>query len=306
MTFVYSRPPEFAMQTHIFPIKKYQLLKNALLDDGLTESDFREPEMADWEELKIVLDDEYLKDLTEVRATWRTLMSELPVREEIIDFYRLVSNGTLLAAREALSKGWAYHIGGGFHHAFKDHAEGFCYINDLAYAILKLKQENSIERAAVIDCDLHQGNGTAHIFKEDPSVFTFSIHQQEIYPIKQKSDLDIPVYKGTDDKTYTELLRKSLPEVLDKAEPELVLYQAGADPYVSDQLGQLELTFKGLAERDMIVLHELNKRKIPCAVTLGGGYPVDVRDGVIIHWQTAAIMLYLWTGKPLDDRIVLK
>jgi acetoin utilization deacetylase AcuC-like enzyme len=184
------------------------------------------------------------------------------------------------------------NLGGGFHHAFADLASGFCYINDLAVAIRVLQRDGAIERAAVVDADLHQGNGTAHLFVDDPRVFTMSIHQEHLYPIKQRSDLDIGLDNGTGDEEFNRRLAEGLEPVW-AHRPEIVLYQAGADPFEDDQLGALRLTFEGLETRDRLVLEGCAARGIPVVVTLGGGYARQFSDTVRIHAQTCRVALSL-------------
>jgi len=176
----------------------------------------------------------------------------------------------------------------GFHHGFADHAEGFCYINDIAVGIRTMQKEGRIEKAAVLDCDLHQGNGTAHIFQDDASVFTYSIHQENNYPFKQKSDLDVGLLDFIGDDEYLAHLQKEVPHVLDSHKPQLVIYVAGADPYKNDQLGSLQLTLKGLQERDRLVFSECLKRGIPAVSVTAGGYARQVSDTVLIHYGACA------------------
>ena len=206
----------------------------------------------------------------------------------------LACGGTIRAAELALQAGVAMHIGGGFHHAFTEKAEGFCYLNDLAVAVRVTQAQKKFQRAMVIDCDLHQGNGTAKIFQHDSSVFTFSMHQGELYPIKEASDLDIHLENGVGDETYLQLMHAHIPKVLDEFRPELILYQAGADPFEHDQLGDLKLTIAGLAERDRLIFQWAMERRIPIAATLGGGYAYNTADTVTIHVNTA---LAAWTNR---------
>lgn len=217
------------------------------------------------------------------------MYSELPISKEIVNLFILAAGGTILACRKALESKWAVHIGGGFHHAFPSHAEGFCYVNDLAVGIRVVQREGLIRKAAVIDCDLHQGNGTAVIFRDDDAVFTFSIHQRDLYPIKQQSDVDIHLPDGVSDEEYLDRLRRAIPAILDDFKPELVLYQAGADPYEGDQLGNLKLTLAGLRKRDDYIFTECRQRRIPVAVTLGGGYAYHTEDTVQIHYNTCRV-----------------
>ncbi len=292
IVFVYSDRYIMDLEGHVFPTKKYRELKERLERKGiLDEHNLIEPEKPSTEDLLLVHKREYLDDFFNLRWTHRTIPSELPLNETIVDGFLLMAGGTYSAALWALgNRGIGYHIGGGFHHAYKDHAEGFCYINDIAYAIRKLQVVGKLKRAAVIDCDLHQGNGTAAIFRNDSSVFTFSIHQEHLYPYpKEKSDWDIGLPTGTGDKEYLDLLRKAVPKILEEHEPGLVVYQAGADPYEKDQLGELTLTKKGLKKRDEIVIEECSKRRIPLTITLGGGYPPQLDDVVEIHLNTALV-----------------
>jgi acetoin utilization deacetylase AcuC-like enzyme len=278
---------------HVFPMEKFERVRHALVTSGdVREDEILEPSPAPREDLLLVHTPEYLEDLERLRWTPRTACSELPLSEEIVRAYVLAAGGTTMAAREALVRGAGINIGGGFHHAFADLASGFCYINDLAVAIRVLQRERLIERAAIVDADLHQGNGTAHLFLNDPCVFTLSIHQEHLYPIKQKSDLDIGLDNGAGDGEFNRRLAQGL-EAIWAHRPEIVLYQAGADPFEDDQLGALRLTFAGLEERDRLVLEGCAARGIPVVVTLGGGYARQVSDTVRIHTQTCRVALSL-------------
>jgi len=200
-------------------------------------------------------------------------------------------SGTAGFSNEALTRGAAVNLGGGFHHAGPDRAEGFCYINDLAVAVRTLQHEGRVRRAAVVDLDVHQGNGTAAVFERDETVFTLSIHQENNYPVpKARGSLDV----GLEDRTGDEAYRARLDEALERVwafAPEIVLYQAGADPYRDDQLGGLALTFEGLEARDRAVLEGCARRGIPTAVTLGGGYARQLEDTLRIHLQTCRLVL---------------
>lgn len=298
--FVYSPRYVMDLKGHVFPTEKYRLLAERLVREGvLRPEDFVEPYRPSPQDLELVHTPEYLRDLLELRWTYRTMYSEMPLTQEIVEGFFLMAGGTHRAAELALEHGGGFHIGGGFHHAYADHAEGFCYINDLAYAIRKLQQEGRIQRALVVDCDLHQGNGTAAIFRENPEVFTFSIHQEYLYPWpKEHSDLDIGLDGGVGDEEYLTRLAEAIPRIYDEHRPEIILYQAGADPYVEDQLGDLRLSKEGLRARDERVIGEARKRDIPVVVTLGGGYARRVEDVVDIHYTTAQVLLkHLKGGK---------
>lgn len=280
---------------HVLQQGKYRATYERLRAAGIPESAFLAPRPATGEEARLVHTAEYVADLLGGVHTERTCTSELPLSPEITQASFLAAGGTVLAAREALARGRALNLTGGFHHAFPGWAEGFCYLNDLALAVRVLQKEGAVVRAAVIDCDLHQGNGTAFIFRDDPGVFTFSIHQQNIYPEKRKSDLDVGLYDLAGDDEYLAHIRRHVPEILDGHRPDLVLYQAGADPFAGDQLGTLKLTKAGLRERDEIVLRECGRRGIPVAGTLGGGYAADPADTVDIHFRTA---MAFWEAGP--------
>lgn len=279
---------------HVFPMEKYAGVYRRLeKEDGVRDP--LRPEPSPREELLRVHTAAYLDDLDGAVHTWRTAASELPLSAEIADFFRLACGGTALAARTALERGWAAHLGGGFHHAFEERAEGFCYLNDLAVAARAVQAEGKAARVAVVDLDVHQGNGTAGIFRDDPTVYTFSVHQEDNYPVKEPGDRDIGLVSydraragspWVEDAIYLEILETAMPEVLDEARPDLVLYQAGADPYRYDQLGGLRLTLEGLERRDEMVFTACRQRGIPVATTFGGGYAVDVEDTIAIHLAT--------------------
>jgi acetoin utilization deacetylase AcuC-like enzyme len=283
---------------HVFPTVKYLLVRRSLVASGeIEDAEILHPEAAPRADLILVHTPEYLDDLEHLRWTHRTSCSELPLTAEIVRAYTFAAGGTTLAARAALERGAGIHLGGGFHHAFADLASGFCYINDLVVAIRVLQRDGLIRRAAVVDCDLHQGNGTAHLLRGDPSAFTFSIHQEHLYPVKERSDLDIGLENGTGDEEFNRRLEKGLEHVWAHC-PDIVLYQAGADPFEDDQLGSLKLTFAGLETRDRLVLEGCRRHGIPVAVTLGGGYARRVADTVRIHTRTCQLALRL--GEPRE------
>jgi acetoin utilization deacetylase AcuC-like enzyme len=297
--FIYSEKYDVDIGEHVFPTEKYALVRDGLIASGnASAEEFLEPTLPSDEHLLRVHTREFLSDLKNLRWTYRTMSSELPLTREIVDAYILCAGGTVLACREALSRRCiALHIGGGFHHAFADHAEGFCYINDVAVGIRAVQAERLPRKAFVIDCDLHQGNGTAHIFRDDPSVFTFSIHQENNYPLKQKSDLDIGLDDFVGDDVYLRELGRVIPAELDKFSPDIIMYVAGADPYEHDRLGSLRLTMDGLRARDEMVFSYCRERGIPAAVVLAGGYAFDTRDTVRIHLTTCLSAL----GIPRSD-----
>ncbi len=295
MRLIYSSRYEVDIGPHVFPTYKYRLIKERLLKEGIAkEEDFYEPEPCSFEELTIVHTPEYLDDLKNLRWTRRTMFSELPISKEIIDFYLIGAKGTLLASYDALKEGLGIHVGGGWHHAFPDRAEGFCYINDLAFASKMLLKNGEVKNVLIIDLDLHQGNGTAYIFKDEKRVFTFSMHQEDLYPVpKQRSDLDIGLWGGTSEETYLQKLEEALDKIFDKNDFDLILYQAGADPYEKDLLGSLKLSKEGIKKRDEIVRKFTLEKGKNIALTLGGGYSSDINDLIDIHVNTIKTFL-LW------------
>ncbi len=288
MRFVYSDRYRINIGAHVFPTEKYSMVRERLLADGqAAPEDFIEPPEPNIDDIRLVHTREYVDDMLNLRWSQRTVRSELPLTWEIVQGFFLFGAGTIVTCRIALEDRVCMHIGGGFHHAFADHGEGFCYVNDIAVGVRKMQQEKRIERAAVIDCDLHQGNGTARIFQDDESVFTFSIHQEHLYPIKEQSNLDIGLDDETSDGEYLRRLGEAVPAILDGHRPDLVVYVAGADPYRYDQLGTLRLTKRGLAMRDRLVIEGCHRRGIPLAVVTAGGYALDTKDTGEIHYNTA-------------------
>jgi acetoin utilization deacetylase AcuC-like enzyme len=279
---VYSPAYEIDLGGHVWPTAKYRLIAEAL-----GPYTFHPPSPCSWEDLALVHTREYLEKVRNGTLSGQEIATlELPWLPAIADGFRTMVGGTSLAAELALQQGAAAHLGGGLHHAFPNHGEGFCLFNDVAVAIRRLQRDGRLRRAAVIDCDVHHGNGTAVVFESDPSVFTFSIHQQHNYPMfKPRSDLDIGLADGTGDDLYVERLADALPRVT-ASSPELVVYLAGADPFRLDRLGGLALTHEGLRRRDRLVIDVAGHAGVPVCVVLAGGYAVDVKDTVAIHVAT--------------------
>ena len=300
MDFVYSTKYKADIGLHVFPTQKYDLINQRLRSDGLiSDSNVLEPERPSNDELLKILEKDYLDDLLNLRLTPRTFPSEMPVNKDIIDAQILCCGGSFLATQQALQVGGCYHIGGGFHHAFPGHAEGFCYLNDVVFAAAMML-EQGVKKLAVIDCDLHQGNGTAKFFENEERVFTFSMHQEHLYPMKQRSDLDIGLDNGVDDSEYLDKLTGALNNIYGEFQPNFVIYLAGADPYIFDQLGSLMLTIEGLKKRDEMVIQGARERDIPVAVVLGGGYAEDANDTVEIHCNTARVLYDMVTRRERD------
>lgn len=276
---------------HVFPIKKYRVLYERLLLLGARKANFVTPEPASDKDVLLVHSARYVKKLkTASLSSAEIAMIELPFSMELVHFVWLMTGGTILTARLALERGLAVHLGGGFHHAFHDHGEGFCVLNDVAVAVETLKKEGAAQRIMVVDCDLHQGNGTAHILSGKDYAFTFSIHQMDLYPsTKPLSTVDVGLWAGDGDEEYLTALRAHFPRLYQEYRPDLVLYLAGADPYEKDQLGSLRLTKDGLRRRDLIVIGEARRLRLPVAVVLAGGYAVELEDTVDIHLNTIRV-----------------
>ena len=273
---------------HVYPTRKYRLVRDRLLAEGtIAEGDVVEPAPASDDQVALVHTPDYVRKIkTGTLSRDEQMLLEVPFSPALREAAWLCAGGSMLAGRLARERRIAVHLGGGFHHAFPDHGEGFCLINDVAIAIRALQGEGGVRRAAVIDLDVHHGNGTAAIFRGDSDVFTFSMHQERNYPAsKPPSDLDIGLEDGTGDAEYLALLEQHLSEVLARM-PDLVFYLAGADPYRFDQLGGLGLTVDGLRRRDELVFEHAWGAGAAVAVCLAGGYALSADDTVEIHCNT--------------------
>ena len=289
---VYHDRYDLNLGSHVFPSSKFRLIEEQLLRQGdLTEHDILRPEPAPLEDLLLVHEPGWIHRLTTGTLTPTERMRlEIPWSRRMAEAFVLAAGGSTLAARTALEERVCFNIGGGFHHAFPGHGEGFCAIHDVAVAIRVMQRERRIERAMVIDCDVHHGNGTAAIFAEDDSVFTISIQQLHNYPSeKPPSDIDIHLADGTGDSEYLSKLGQAVQPALERFHPQLVVYIAGADPYRDDQLGGLDLSIDGLRRRDELVIGSALEGGAPVAIALAGGYARSVSDTVEIHCQTARV-----------------
>jgi acetoin utilization deacetylase AcuC-like enzyme len=289
MKVVYSDGYDLHLGDHVFPSVKYRLTRERLIERAIVDpSEFVDPAPVLDEDVLRVHVKGYVDRLKSGTLSWSDLRRlEVPWSHEFVDAVWLGAGGTVEACRRSLIDGLCLTLCGGFHHAFPEHGEGFCALNDVAIAIRALQARRLVRNAMVVDCDVHHGNGTAAIFASDPSVFTLSIHQLNNYPlIKPPSNLDIDLEDGTGDETYLAELSRGLSRALASFQPDLIVYLAGADPYHDDQLGGLALTLEGLERRDMMVFHEARSRGIPVAVTLAGGYAYYVDDTVEIHVNT--------------------
>jgi acetoin utilization deacetylase AcuC-like enzyme len=277
---------------HVFPSQKFRWLRDRLLHTRFASlEDFVAPEPATDDDVRLVHDAAYVEKLRSGTLSYQDILRlEIPYSRQMVEAFWLAAGGSILAARLALQDGIGFNIGGGFHHAFPGHGEGFCAINDIAIAVRRLQADGIIKRAMVVDCDVHHGNGTAAVFAGDSSVFTLSIHQFNNYPSeKPLSSLDIHLSDGIGDSEYLHRLANGYRAALTMFKPELVMYVAGADPYREDQLGGLSLTFEGLMERDRLVIRTALTHRIPVAIVLAGGYAESVEDTITIHANTAAV-----------------
>jgi acetoin utilization deacetylase AcuC-like enzyme len=319
---IYSEAYYLPIGEHVFPAEKYRRVRDRLLAAGVAEArDFLEPEPATDQDILLVHKPEYVNKLKTGTLSPREEMElEVPFSPELVRAFWLAAGGSILAARQALADRVSVNIGGGFHHAFPDHGEGFCMIHDVAVAIRRLQRDDQIRTAMTVDCDVHQGNGTAAIFAGTrtasallpsagastlessslgPSrpgkirgahagdVFTISLHQHNNYPQwKPPSSIDVDLPDGVGDDDYLAWLDNALSSGLRQFEPDLLCYIAGADPYREDQLGGLSLTIEGLKRRDELVFRVARARDIPVMVTFAGGYARNVEDTVTIHCNT--------------------
>ena len=314
---VYSDGYYLPIGPHVFPAEKYRRVRDRLLETGIAESsDFLTPEPAEDRDILLVHTPEYVRKLTTGTLSAREEMElEIPYSPELVRAFWLAAGGSILAAKCALQNGVSINIGGGFHHAFPDHGEGFCMINDVAVAIRTMQRDQKIRTAMTVDCDVHHGNGTAAIFAGErgsanplPStsaatlhmssstdsvnarprdVFTISLHQANNYPAqKPPSSIDVDLPDGIGDDAYLAWFDNTLSSGLRQFQPDLMCYIAGADPYREDQLGGLSLTIEGLKRRDQLVFRVAKARNIPVMVTFAGGYARRVEDTVAIHCNT--------------------
>jgi len=299
MQVFYSDKYSLPLGEHVFPAAKYRLTKQRLLEQAIcAEADFVEPARALDEEIALVHTPEYIDKLKHGTFSDAELTRmEVPYSAALVEAFRVAAGGTIAACRQALRGSCAVTLCGGFHHAFPDHGEGFCLINDVAVAIRTLQRSDLMRRALTVDCDVHHGNGTAEVFRQDPSVFTLSIHQRDNYPyIKPPSDIDIHLEDRTCDETYLLRLGQGLASALGAFRPDLIVYLAGADPYEQDQLGGLALTMEGLRRRDRLVFETARNAGIPVAVTLAGGYARKVDDTIAIHVNTVRTAREIFVG----------
>jgi acetoin utilization deacetylase AcuC-like enzyme len=283
---------------HVFPIRKFEMVRDRLLLEGtLAPENLVEPQPAAIEDLLLVHTEDYVTRLRAGTLTAREVRRlGLPWSKALVRRSLLATSGTINAARWALRDRIGSNLAGGTHHAFPDHGEGFCVFNDVAVAVRVLRRDRSARRAAIVDLDVHQGNGTAAIFEDDPDVFTFSMHGAKNYPLfKTRSTLDVELSDGTGDEEYMQTLAQFLPRAFEH-EPEIVFYLGGADPFAGDKLGRLALSIEGLRARDEFVLRACRERSVPVATVMSGGYAADTNDTVEIHCNTIRAAREIFDG----------
>jgi acetoin utilization deacetylase AcuC-like enzyme len=279
-------------EDHRFPITKYALLRKRITDSNrFKPQDLIISRAASAAEITRVHDPAYLRRVQNGELTAREIRRiGLPWSPGLVERARRSAGATVKACFAALDDGVAVHLGGGTHHAFKDQGQGYCVFNDSVIAARALQAETHIRHVFILDCDVHQGNGTAAISRNDPAIFTFSIHGKNNFPYhKEKSDLDIALDDGAGNQIYLDALHTGLTESLRQAKAEIVIYLAGADPYADDRFGRLALSKEGLAERDRVVFQYCHEAGLPVAVTMAGGYAPNIEDTVDIHFQTVLI-----------------
>lgn len=286
---VYHEGYDLRLGQHVFQSQKFGMVRDVLLAEHIAEpADILAPEPATDDDILRVHTREWVdKCLHDKLSLSERMRLEIPYSETSVKGFWLAAGGSILAARCALKDGFGINIGGGFHHAFPGHGEGFCMIHDVAVAIRRLQADGALRKVLIVDTDVHQGNGTAAIFADDADVFTLSLHQENNYPEpKPPSDLDVNLADGVGDEEYLKLLDQALANAFRRFVPEMIFYIGGADPYREDQLGGLRLSMRGLQERDALVFAEARLRGLPVAVAFAGGYARKVEDTVRIHVNT--------------------
>ncbi|HEV8645193.1 MAG TPA: histone deacetylase [Burkholderiales bacterium] len=292
---------------HRFPMAKYSLLRKRVEEAGLDCGEgLREPHAATDEEILRAHDRVYLECVVNGQLSERQLRRiGFTWTPQMVERSRRSAGATIEACRAALAEGVGVNLAGGTHHAFRDRGEGYCVFNDSAIAALAMQAEGRARRVAILDCDVHQGNGTASILADDATVFTFSIHAAKNFPFrKEASDIDIQLPDGTADADYLDALEQGICRTLSAAQPDLAIYLAGADPYVGDRLGRLSLTKEGLQARDRKVFELCQAASVPVAVAMAGGYSSDIADTVEIHFSTVETAASFWraTQRPTSFR----
>ena len=283
---------------HRFPMEKYDLLPKQLLHEGTcSQADFFRPTAIDHQSIEQVHCPDYLQRLTKLQLDRKEIRKiGFPLSQQLINREIIIAGGTVEGAKRALKTGIAMNIAGGTHHAFSNRGEAFCLLNDQAIAAQYLLDHQLAKKILIVDLDVHQGNGTAEIFKDNPSVFTFSMHGAKNYPFqKEASDLDLPLADGMEDEAYLQLLKSTFPQLLDQVQPDFVFYLCGVDVVATDKLGRLGMSVAGCKARDAYVLSTLKEREIPLQCSMGGGYSKDIKIIIDAHANTFRIAQELYS-----------
>lgn len=292
---IYAHPlPE----GHRFPMLKYELIPGQLLHEGtITEENIFAPQPCDIDTVLLTHDEDYLDKLLNQQLSQREQrVIGFPQSPALTQRELIIAQGTIDGCKYAINNGVAMNIAGGTHHAFANKGEGFCMLNDQAIAANYLLKNNLAQKILIIDLDVHQGNGTAKLFEEESRVFTFSMHGKNNYPFhKEKSDVDIELLDGTNDETYLQLLKETLPTLIEKIKPDMAFYLAGVDILDTDKFGKLKVTMNGCKQRDELVFTQLKQHNIPCQTSMGGGYSADVKIITEAHCNTFRLAKEIWS-----------
>lgn len=300
--FAVPLPPD-----HRFPLSKYRRLRESALEGGiLTQTELEIPEAATDEQIGYVHHKGYLDKLTQGTLNEKEIRRiGFPWSAKLVERSRRSVGGTHSACQAALKDGIGINLAGGTHHAHANYGSGFCLLNDCAIAARVLQVENQVQHVMILDCDVHQGDGTAAIFANDPSVFTFSIHGAHNFPFRKfPSDLDLPLEDGTEDEAYLQILDAGLRTTFDSFQADLAIYLAGADPYNDDRLGRLSLSKSGLADRDQMILNYCHEADLPVAIVMAGGYARDINDTVDIHLNTVRLASEVMNNHPIGTDVL--
>ncbi|KIA90522.1 histone deacetylase family protein [Kaistella jeonii] len=283
---------------HKFPMLKYELLPQQLLLEGIAEEeDFFEPEIADLTSIYAVHEKKYVDDLLNLTLDPKAVRKiGFPLSAELIEREMRIAQGTIIGCEKALQNGVAFNIAGGTHHAFTDRGEGFCMLNDQAIGANYLLENKLASKILIIDLDVHQGNGTAEIFQNNPRVFTFSVHGKTNYPFKKEtSDLDIPLLTGTGDQEYLRIISEIVPKLINREKPDFIFYLSGVDILETDKLGNLNVSLEGCKTRDEIVFSNCKKFEIPVQCSMGGGYSPEIKTIINAHTNTYRVAADLYS-----------
>lgn len=286
----YSPNYNLDLGRHVFPAQKYAYIYDRIKSDPeMASIEILSPDMARMEDIELVHTFNYMEDLFSYEHSFRTMHSELPLSRSIVQSFMYGVGGTVAAMEKTEEYQFCFNLGGGYHHSMPDHAEGFCYLNDVAVATKLFLYLNPGKKVLIADLDLHQGNGNSCIFQDDPDVFTFSMHQGNIYPKKEDSDLDISLDPGIEDEEYLATLDDCLTKIKSSFSPDLIFYLAGADPYVGDTLGELKVSMEGMMERERRIRNFSLDLDVPTVIVTAGGYAKDPKDTVTIHYNAIKV-----------------